>query len=387
MIRVHYFSFLLLLLLALPVAATQQEELANLRKQINSLQKDFEKTSESHSSAADALRESERAISNSNRRLSELTQQQEAASRALTQAQKKTGELTQEMQSQRSALGNLFYQQYIGGQQAPIKLLINNRNPSEITREIQYYKYIARQRANWIKTVKHNLNELDIARAETEQRSKEIAELQSKARLQRDALEKEKLARKEMLGKIGLQLSKQRREIDRLRRNENRLSQLVAQITKMLAHPPRDTLLRNNKLPDSHFDGKPFVELKGKLNFPVKGQLSNRYGANRPDSDLPWKGLFIAAPNNSPVKAVAAGRVVYADWLRGFGNLLIIDHGDGYMSLYGNNETLFKEVGDTIHGGDTIASVGNSGGNEDSGLYFELRHEGQPFDPGKWVAR
>lgn len=383
---IRYF-YLVALLLAMPAAASQQEELANLRKQISSLQKDFEKTNESRAGAADALRESERAISNSNRRLNDLTQQQEAASRALTQAQKKTSELSEEMQSQRSALGELFYQQYIGGQQAPIKILINNRNPSEISREIQYYKYIARQRAKWIKTVKHNLNDLEIAKKETAKRGKEIADLQNTTRVQRDALEKDKLARKTMLVKIAQQLSNQRREIDRLRRNESRLSQLVTQIAKMLAHPPSNTLLRNNKLPDNHFDGKPFAELKGKLAFPVKGQLTNRYGANRPESDLPWKGLFFSAANNSPVKAVAAGRVVYADWLRGFGNLLIVDHGNGYMSLYGNNETLFKEVGDIIRGGDTVASVGNSGGNEDSGLYFELRHEGQPFDPSKWVAR
>jgi septal ring factor EnvC (AmiA/AmiB activator) len=379
--------FLALLLLATPAVASQQEELANLRRQISSLQKDFEKTNESRSSAADALRESEQAISNSNRRLNDLTEQQHAASYALSQAQIKSAELSQEMQMQRTAIGNLFYQQYIGGQQAPIKLLINNRNPSEISREIQYYKYIARQRANWIKTVKHNLNDLEVAKAEIEQRSKEIAELQNKARTQRDALEKEKLARKKVLAKIGQQLAQQRREIDHLRRNENRLSQLVAQIAKMLAHPPKNTILHNNKLPDSRFDGKSFAALKGKLVFPVKGTITNRYGANRTDSSLPWKGLFLSANTNQPVKAVAAGRVVYADWLRGFGNLLIIDHGNSYMSLYGNNETLFKQVGDIIRGGDTVASVGNSGGNEDSGLYFELRHEGQPFDPLKWVAR
>jgi septal ring factor EnvC (AmiA/AmiB activator) len=100
-----------------------------------------------------------------------------------------------------------------------------------------------------------------------------------------------------------------------------------------------------------------------------------------------WKGLFLRASASQSVKAVAAGRVVFADWLRGFGNLLIVDHGDGYMSLYGNNETLLKQVGDTLRGGDTIAAVGNSGGNEESGLYFELRHEGNPIDPMKWVSR
>jgi septal ring factor EnvC (AmiA/AmiB activator) len=132
-------------------------------------------------------------------------------------------------------------------------------------------------------------------------------------------------------------------------------------------------------------DSIPFKSLKGKLALPVKGKVRNQFGARRPESTMAWTGWFLRVPANQPVKAVAAGRVVYADWLRGFGNLLIIDHGQGYMSLYGNNETLYKQVGDSLRGGDIIAAVGSSGGNVDSGLYFELRFEGKPFDPGKWV--
>ena len=117
----------------------------------------------------------------------------------------------------------------------------------------------------------------------------------------------------------------------------------------------------------------------------MRGELGNRFGSPRSDSGLNWKGLFIAARPGEEVHAIAAGRVVFADWLRGFGNLLIIDHGDSYMSLYGNNETLYKQVGETIRGGETIAAVGNSGGNTDSGLYFEIRYQGKPFDPLTWV--
>jgi septal ring factor EnvC (AmiA/AmiB activator) len=174
-----------------------------------------------------------------------------------------------------------------------------------------------------------------------------------------------------MLSKIALQMKQQRREIGRLQRNENRLSQLVAK----LAHV----------LPATQPDSIPFKSLKGKLALPVKGKVRNQFGTRRPESTMAWTGWFLRVPANQPVKAVAAGRVVYADWLRGFGNLLIIDHGQGYMSLYGNNETLYKQVGDSLRGGDIIAAVGSSGGNVDSGLYFELRFEGKPFDPGKWV--
>ena len=117
----------------------------------------------------------------------------------------------------------------------------------------------------------------------------------------------------------------------------------------------------------------------------MRGKLLNSFGGQRSGKHVTWKGLFIQSPSGSDVKAISEGRVVFADELRGFGNLIILDHGNGYMSLYGNNETLHKQVGNIIRGGDTIATVGNSGGNPDSGLYFELRHKGKPFDPLTWI--
>ena len=131
-------------------------------------------------------------------------------------------------------------------------------------------------------------------------------------------------------------------------------------------------------------DGSGFVALKGKLGLPVHGQVSNRFGQAREDTGVSWKGLFIKAAEGSEVKSIAGGMVVFADWLRGFGNMLIIDHGGGYMSLYGNNQALLKHVGDAVKRGDVIASVGNSGGNETSGLYYELRRQSRPFDPMSW---
>ena len=130
----------------------------------------------------------------------------------------------------------------------------------------------------------------------------------------------------------------------------------------------------------------PFEQLKGRLALPVRGELGNRFGSPRIDGGVTWKGVFIAARAGEDVRAVADGRVVFADWLRGFGNLLIVDHGDAYMSLYGNNESLYKRVGDEIRGGEAVAAVGASGGNADSGLYFELRYQGRPLDPLDWVS-
>ena len=144
---------------------------------------------------------------------------------------------------------------------------------------------------------------------------------------------------------------------------------------------------RNERVPDGSNDGSAFAELKGKLSLPVRGELASRFGSPRNDGGLVWRGLFLTAPGGTPVKAVAAGRVVYADWLRGFGNLLIVDHGEDYLSLYGYNEALLKQVGDSVGGGETLATVGNSGGSTQSGLYFEIRHQGKPIDPMTWAGR
>ena len=379
-------ALLYLCLLTNSAHASQQDELNNLRKRIANLQQELEKTSESKSEVTDALRESERSISDSNRKLAELAQQQLTAKHTLGQLQQQARQLERDMQGQQVLLGKMLYQQYLNGKQEYLKLLLNNHDPNQVAREMQYYEYIARSRAAWLKTLRANLTQLNTVTVQTKQKSAEIAALQEEQKLQKRTLEKDKRIHQQVFNKIALQLKQQRREIGHLQRNENRLAQLVEKLSRMLAQPKGGGIFSNDKLPDDRFDGSPFEQLKGKLTLPVKGVVSNRFGSTRPDSTVLWKGLFLRATANQPVKAIAAGRVVFADWLRGFGNLLIIDHGKGYMSLYGNNETLYKQVGDVLRGGDTIAAVGNSGGNEDSGLYFELRHEGNPMDPIKWIA-
>jgi septal ring factor EnvC (AmiA/AmiB activator) len=186
------------------------------------------------------------------------------------------------------------------------------------------------------------------------------------------------------------EIARGRREIGRLKRDEARLAKLVQEITRALAsRAERDR--RGGQSIDSVADASvsslPFANLKGRLKLPVRGELSGRYGGAREESGATWKGLFIRAVTGETVHAVADGRVVYADWLRGFGNLLILDHGKGYMSLYAYNEALLRKVGEKVRGGDPLAQVGASGGSADSGLYFELRRDGKPFDPMAWVAQ
>jgi septal ring factor EnvC (AmiA/AmiB activator) len=183
-----------------------------------------------------------------------------------------------------------------------------------------------------------------------------------------------------------------------LEHDEARLGSLIDQISRLLAeqarrhapaHPPPTAAVPHGGAPSP----AAFIALLGKLELPVDGQLGARFGAARRDEDgqpqagaPSWKGLFIRAPAGAEVHAVAAGRVVFADWLRGFGNLMILDHGNGLLSVYGNNETLLRGIGDAVQAREVIAAVGSTGGSQDSGLYFELRYQGKPFDPLAWMG-
>lgn len=374
------------LTLACIAYADEQDELKNLRERISKMQREMDKTSVSKSEAADALRESERAISDSNRKLSELSNLLREADTKLSKLQEQERKLSNNLSGQQALLGKLLHQQYLGGKQEYLKLLLSNQNPNQVTRDLHYYQYIARYRAASLSTLRGDLAALNVASKATHEQHAELASLRSEQTEQKRILEKEQQSRQRMLGKISKQLRLQSREINRLQRDENRLAQLVEKLTRMLAQPKSNSLSSNDNLPDNRFDGKPFSQLKGKLTLPVRGEITNRFNTPRPDSTVLWKGLFLRTSGGQTVKVIASGQVVYADWLRGFGNLLIVDHGKGYMSLYGNNETLYKQVGDILKGGDVIATVGNSGGNEDFGLYFELRHESKPLDPIKWMA-
>ncbi|HEV2009269.1 MAG TPA: peptidoglycan DD-metalloendopeptidase family protein, partial [Burkholderiales bacterium] len=369
---------------AASATSAQKEELKQLRGRIEALQKRLAASEETKSEAVDALRESEHAISETNRTLRDLAAQQRAVDARLAEVRGQSQRSSAEIELQQARLARLLYQQYAGGQPDALKLLLNREDPNRIARELYYLTHLSRARAELISGLRSNLGRLtDLTRA-TQEQSAELAAIHAEQQTLRQRLETDKRARKDVLVKVSRQIEKQRREISTLKRDENRLAKLLEQLSQMLSRS-RSERMRNERVPDASGDGTTFSRLKGRLNLPVRGELRNRFGSPREDSGLSWKGLFIAAPAGQEVKAIAAGRIVFADWLRGFGNLLIIDHGGGYMSLYGNNESLYKRVGEATQGGETVAGVGNSGGNTNSGLYFEIRYQGKAFDPLGWV--
>jgi septal ring factor EnvC (AmiA/AmiB activator) len=389
-----------------PTSATgAKEELRELKERIEAVQQKLSEAEGTKSEAADALRQSERAISEANRSLSELTEHSRSASTRLAEITREKQERQRELKSHEAALSKLLYEQYVAGRPETLAILLNGGDPNAIARSLHYLTYIGQARSQTIAAVRQHVVQLEKLTAEAQSEASALAAVTAQHAAQRKRLEQEKRARAQVLTRISYDIDKQRREIETLKRDEARLARLIEQLARVIAQtpkpkpkPPRtsrsapqdraapDSRVRIERVPEPGAPPGAFSQLRGRLALPVRGELANRFGTPRQDGGLTWKGLFIAARAGEEVRAIAAGRVVYADWLRGFGNLLIIDHGDSYMSLYGYNETLFKQVGDSIRVGERIAAVGNTGGHPESGLYFEMRHEGRPFDPMTWVS-
>jgi septal ring factor EnvC (AmiA/AmiB activator) len=266
-----------------------------------------------------------------------------------------------------------------------------------MTRNFYYYQYIAQARSQNIDNLRDQLAKLDTLMHASLVQQQTLEQLRNEQLQQKQQLELEKKRRSEILASLSKEVSQQQRKITRLKQDELRLTKLIEKLNKQLAlarqkkkaaksnDKRNQPVLRNNTLPGTIEQKGTFAALKGKLRLPVRGVLANRFGSSRENGGIKWRGLFILSAEGSEVKAIAKGEVIFSDWLRGFGNLLILDHGNNYMSLYGNNEAIYKQVGNKVKSGDTIAIVGNSGGNPESGLYFELRYQGKPFDPLSWV--
>lgn len=404
--------FLLLLLISAAgnAAAVSQKELTELRQRIEALRRDNANVQANRSQAADALRESERAISDANRRVYQLDQEQQQLMRALTQLRVDSGIARENVLRQQQQLARLLRQQYMNGGDDTIKLLMNGQNPNQLARNLHYYAYLAQARSREIAGLQTSLAHLDRLTQAQQQKQAQLDHIRQQRLTQREQLEAQRQEKHRIVGELGARIQSQRKQIATLEQNEKQLTRLVhtlaqaaakrAAAKKAAAARQRKTPQTRNQpkaqgslkpgreisLPQAAIDGTAFGRLKGKLAMPTHGELLHRFGTPREHGGSAWKGLFIKARNGQPVMAVAAGQIVFADWLRGFGNLIIVDHGSGYMSLYSNNETLYKQVGDTVQTGTPIATVGNSGGNPEVGLYFELRYQSRAFDPMSWIA-
>ncbi|HUX24930.1 MAG TPA: peptidoglycan DD-metalloendopeptidase family protein [Burkholderiales bacterium] len=374
----------LALCVAPAACAANKAELEALHGRIQTLKKNLSGAEENRAEASDALRASERGVSEANRVLHDIGVKQRAARADLVRVGVQSRSLQASIASQRRDLGQLLAMRYASGRQSYLRLLLSGQDPNRTARELRYYSYISRAQADSIRALRSNLAGLAQLEREARDKSAELAQLEAQQREARKELLAQQKARRLVLARLATQIRSQRRQIESLQRDEARLSRLVDKLGTTASAPSNG--LRNERLPQPGHEGVPFASLKGKLRLPIRGELMNRFGGPRSGGRLRWKGLFIRGASGEEVHAVAAGRVVFADWMRGFGNLMIIDHGQGYLTIYGDNEALLKQVGDKVAAGDVVATVGNSGGNPDSGLYFEIRYRGKAFDPLSWAS-
>ena len=406
-----------------------EQERAELRKKLLTLKEDIGKTEKARGHAADSLAASEAAISNANRSLRELAAEQERTKKRLEKLSVSQEALETAVAQQRNRLEKMLRGQYVGGQDDRVKLLLSGDNPNRIARELRYLGYVSAEQSKAIDILQQNLAAIEANKLDAEEARNALEDIADEQREQKALLEKEKNKRKALLSQLSTQLSSQRKQAGNLSRDEERLSSLVEKLATLIAQqrkaeeeeakrrarakaeqkeklaakgraadksaerpetsPPKavsKTAPEPDPEPPPVSDGSGFASMKGKLKLPVKGELVASFGARRADGPN-WKGLFIKAAEGAEVKAIAAGEIIFADWMRGFGNLLVVDHGGQYMTIYGNNQSLLKRPGDKLKAGDVIATVGNSGGNEQSGLYFEMRYQGRAIDPSSWMNR
>ena len=393
------------LLLCGSALAGPENDLEGLRGKIRELQRELSATEGSKNEAVDALRKSERAISEINRALRDLDQQQQALQTELGRLHERSSRTRDAIDQGQAALAILLRQRYEQGVSEPLSLLLSGQDPDVISRQMEYLEVLARARAETVQSLRGNLQTLAQVTGEREKKLRQLARVQAEQASQRKRLQAENTARARLVASLSSKMKKQKRSLQSLQKDEKRLTRLVENINRMLARQAEERRRRHkeeqgraaagapppvamiDKVPEFGYDSDGFARMKGHLRLPVAGELMNRFGSPRSDTGLSWRGLFIRAPEGREVKAVASGRVVFADWLRGFGNLLIIDHGGSYMSLYGGVQSLFVQVGDLVKGGAAVASAGSTGGNSESGLYFELRYQSKPFDPMTWVGR
>jgi murein hydrolase activator len=380
-----------------------QAEQRELKSRLAQLKKSLAATESAHSEAADALAASETAISTVNRHLQKLASTRRQVEARIDELQKLQRDAAEAQNAHASRLGMAARQEYV--LQNPPGLLgaLDPGAAAQDARDSAYLDAILRERLHRIGELDDRRAQLSALETESRERAQELAGIDADERSSRAQLMKQEAARKATLARLAREITAQRQSVAGLERDDARLGVLIDQIGKLLAEQARRRAAPAQPkgavpAPPDHFEppsATRFARLRGKLLLPVQGAIGSRYGSARlgddgqPQAGAPaWKGLFILAPQGTPVHAVADGRVVFADWLRGFGNLLILDHGEGFLSVYADNESLLRSVGDQVKADEVVASVGSSGGNPHSGLYFEMRYQGRPFDPLTWaVAR
>ena len=360
---------------ALAMAQSARESDAKLqavRKEIKALESRVASQAAQRDETARTLRAAELDVASGERKLAatraELAARQ-ADRRALAERASRAGG---RLAAERSALASQVRASYVSGREEVVKLVLSQESPASLGRMLVYFDYFNRARSERIDAVSAEVAELADLEAQTQRASAELASLEATEAAQLSSLEGARDERRALVDKLDAGIATANAAIAKARADEKRLADLVAELTQLMAGFPID-------------GDQPFVRLKGKLAWPVQGRLAGEYGQPREGGPVKWTGVLLEASEGAPVRAIYRGRVAFADWLPGLGLLIVLDHGEGYMSLYGHNEVLLKEAGDWVAPGETIAQVGDTGGQARPALYFEIRANGAPVNPHDWI--
>lgn len=371
---------LFLLLVAWPafpdeddLARVKEQELEAVRERISDLKKSMDKATRARDKVTSELAAAEVKIGEQQILIRELERQREVATRRLGELEVEIAAREDELLNESGELAEQVRAAYMTGGQERLKLLLNQQNPATLGRLLAYYDYLNRHRAGNIEAVNGRLRRLAELRSEMVAEQARLDRLAERRYEELSVLNAAQERRRSLVAELDTKMATESREIDRLAAEEKQLERLIAELSTILSDYPITS-------------EEPFAEHRGSLTWPVAGQLVRDYGQPRSGA-LKWNGVVLAAPRGREVRAVYHGRVVFADWLAGMGLLVIIDHGDDYLTLYGYNETLLKNPGDWVAPGDVIATVGDSGGQQAPGLYFELRQGTRPVNPRRWVTR
>jgi len=354
--------------------AQTKQKLEQIRVEMHKLAEEQRSTAAKRNDATNALRDADLKIAALAKTLRSIDQQLSGQQAKLDGLLVQQSALDVKLKDQRDALAALLRSAYAMGRDEELKLLLAQDHIDDISRMLAYYRYFERARVHEIDALLEDLQALAQLQADIERETVALKASRDERAIQAQRLDGEREQRHQLLGELDAALKDQTARLAALGKDEKALVDLLAKLRDIFADIPQ------------HLVGaEPFADLRGRLNWPLRGKVVVRFGATAVDGERSSQGVLIAAKDGSEVRAVSHGRVVYADWLRGYGLLLIIDHGEGYLSLYGYNETLLKEAGDWVDAGEVVATSGDSGGRKTAGLYFELRRDGKPIDPAAWM--
>lgn len=377
-------NLIILFLALLPVVYAQAEQSVSqveIEARLKALDKEISNYKETLDSTQGQKSEIEATLERNEQGINKLINEIDTIEKELDTTNDKVSSLTEkqkELLTVKSEQQYYIEQQvraaYEIGSQEYLKILLNQEDPNEIARMLTYYDYFNQARSRQIES--YNLTLLDLDRV-TQELAEETVVLESQRRAlgaQQKSLANVQKEKQMTLKALINQISTTGSALSKLEQDRGRLEQLLDKLQESLANL------------DAPRSAQPFAGMQGKLLLPVEGRISHRFGNERNQGKLRWHGIFIDAVEGESVYAVHYGRVVFSDWLRGFGLLMIISHGEGYMSLYGHNQALFRETGDWVSAGEVIAAVGDSGGQDKTGLYFEIRIDGKPNNPQNWCV-